>query len=177
VWDRTKVSHCRPGQSQLIPKYYRGRIVFQDGDGRYDKAPNDSEFMFGCDENRRFTSVVERSPDGDTGTQDSLTPHFSIGNLKLGAMTHLLQNVENKFRRSFHNISTSHATSDQPSQNSHRPPSSSQPNNPTSEAGELTGRYGQSKGDGDSRDSQAATGSWSGTDDGSVSDEKSRPQV
>jgi hypothetical protein len=177
VWDRTKVSHCKPGESQLIPKYYRGRIVFQDGDGRYDEAPTDSEIMFGCDENRRFTSVIEKSPDGDTGTRDSLTPHCSIGNLKSGTMIHLLQNVENKFRRSFHNISTFHATSDQPRQNSHQPPSSSRPNNPTSEAGELTRGYCQGKDYGDTRATQAATGSWSGTDNGSNPDEKSRARV
>jgi hypothetical protein len=159
------VSHCRPGEHWFTTKYIRGRIVFQDGSGQRWWPRVDSKITFGCDESFRVTSVIEREPDGNAGTRISLIPHFNVS-----TVTDLLQRVEDKLRGSFKAISTPPATAERHSQESQRPLLASQPSNPTSEAGRWKEEFVQGKGDGGTNDTQAATGPWGETDDGSGSE-------
>jgi hypothetical protein len=151
--DCTTVQFCKPGEHKFTPKDHKGRCQFEDAAGRRWRPTHDGKVSFQCAENLKAKSATQT----DLG--------------------HLLQKVEGGLRSGIRSIRTSLASAADGSQKTQRLSSSSQDNNSTSEAGNLTEGHGQSQGDGDSRDSQAATGSWSGTDDGSLSDEKSRPQV
>jgi hypothetical protein len=174
----TKVSLCNPGESHLYPESYHGTVSFQDGNGQEWRASNVNKITFKCDENSIITSVFERNPNGDTYTQDSLVPTSSTGSFKTSPARHLWQKVEDKFRRSFQNTSTSPVAANNDSQKTQGPIPSSHSNELTSEAGSLTGEYvegqdDEGQGDEHIKYTQATTGQRGGVDDGSRSDCKS----
>jgi hypothetical protein len=172
--DCTTVQTCKPGEHKFTPKDHKGRCQFEDAAGRRWRPTHDGKVSFHCVENLKAKSATQTDLCDDTGTREAQTssvPHNGR------AVTHLLQKVEVGLRSGIRSIRTSLASAADGSQKTQRLSSSSQDSDSTSEAGNLTEGYGQSQGDGDTRDTQAAIESWSGTDDGSNPDEKPRARV
>jgi len=163
----TKVLIWGPGEVEFTSIDHKGHCVFEDIKGERWKLERHGEVSFEVVKYPKADSAPPTDPDSDTATQGAQDPTTHTGNWPLVAVGHRLRKAKSRLSRGFCRISTSASGADDIEE---QPLLSSQPSNPTSEAGRLTWKQVQSKGDGGSNYPQADIRPWGGTDDGSESE-------